>query len=145
MVLNLFYGVAHLSLFAERRGPLAHYHRTINKSTLSLHLSTNMSKQNMGFTIKHPILFNFCISNTTVSRLRDKLQCDFCSCMTFSTRLSILGRVVERVHLRSPSRVKFSRLRIFVSTCRRVENPHSHKYVLGKRSNYLSASFPTFA
>jgi len=33
---------------------------------------------------------------------------------------------------------------MFSFTCRRVENPDSHIYVLGKRSNYLRASFPTF-
>jgi len=32
---------------------VAHYHRTIEKSTLSLHLSTNMCKQNKDFMIIH--------------------------------------------------------------------------------------------
>ena len=121
---------------------VAHHHRTIEKSTLNLYSGTNMSKQNKCLTIIRRILFNFSITNT--SRLRDKLQCDFCSCVMFSTRLPILGCVVERTHLRSSSRVKLSRCRFFVFTCRRAENPHSHKYVLGKRSTFLRASFPTF-
>ena len=44
---------------------VAHHHRTIEKSTLSRHLGTNMSKQIMCFAIIHQILFNFSVSNTT--------------------------------------------------------------------------------
>jgi len=45
VVPNLFYTVAHLPLPAERRGPPSH--TTIEASNLSLHVGTNMSKQNM--------------------------------------------------------------------------------------------------
>ena len=51
---------------------------------------------------------------------------------------------MERAHLRSSSRAKSSRFRFFAFTCRRVENPDSHKYVLGRRCYFLRASFPTF-
>jgi len=43
---------------------MAHHHRTIEISPLSLYLGTKMSKQSMCFTIKHQILFNFSISNS---------------------------------------------------------------------------------
>jgi len=81
---------------------VAHHHRTIKKSTLSLHLSTNMSKQNEDLTIIHRILFNFSISNTSTGRLRDKHQSDFYSCVNVWCFRpdSILGYVVERAHLR---------------------------------------------
>ena len=57
--------------------------------------------------------------------------------MTFSTRFSILGYAVERPHLRSSA--KSSRFRFFIFTCRRVDNPDLHKYVLWKKSNFLRA------
>jgi len=113
VVPNLFYAVAHLSLSAERRGSPLQNNRIIH----SVLLGTNMSKQNMCFTITHHILFNFSISNK--SRPREELQCDFCSCVTFSTRLWILDCVMERAHLRSSSGVKLNRLWYFPFTCER--------------------------
>ena len=111
----------------QRRGPRSQN----NKKTysLSLRLGTNMSKQNMCFRSYDNT------SNFMQSRQRDKLWCDFCPCVTFSTGLWIIGCVLSRAYLSSSSTVKSGLFRFFVFTCRRVENPDSQKYVLGKRSN----------
>jgi len=79
----------------------------------------------------------FILASPTQRRLRDKLQWEFFSCVTFSTRLSIFCYVVVRAHLRSSA--KSSLFRFFIFTCRRVENPDSHKDVLWKRRNFLKA------
>ena len=122
-----------------KQNVVAHHHRTIEISPLSLHLGTNMSKQNMCLTIKH----RFCLilASASVNRLRDKLQRDFCSCVTFSTRLSILGCVGERAHL-----VLFFWSKaesIFYFHVQKGRESRSQKYVLGKRCNCLRDSFQT--
>ena len=77
---NLFYAVAHLSLPAERRGPPSH--TTIEKSNLSLHLGTNMSKQNM-FLWQY-IEFYLRLMSASHSRLRNRLSLWFLQlCVVF--------------------------------------------------------------
>ena len=120
---SLFYAVAHLSL---SRNVVAHHHRTIEKSTLSSF--RHKCAKNMCFTIK----FYSVLASATQSRPRDKLQSEFCSCVTFLTRLWLLGCVVERAHLKSSAGVKLNRFRYFAFTCRSVETPDLGKYVLGR-------------
>ena len=138
MVPNLFYAVAHLPLSAERRGPPSQNNRKIH----CLHLGTNMSKKNMCFTITHQILFNFSISNKKQTArgtsLRFLLLCD-----GFDKTVNSWLR-----YGKSASKIVFWRkvesVLIFSLHVRKVQNSDSHKYVLGKRSNYRRASFRAF-
>jgi len=123
--------MAHLPLPAERCGPPSQKNKKIDSQSSFRYKYEQTKYVLYGHTSK------FILASATQRRLRDKLQWDFCSCVTFSTRLSIFGYVMERAHLRSSA--KSSRFRFFIFTCRRVENPDSHKYVLWKRSNFLIA------
>jgi len=96
----------------------------------------------MCFTITHQNSFNFSMSNkkqtTRGTSVRFLLLCD-----VFDKTVNSWLR-----YRKSASKIVFWRkvesVSIFSFHVRKVQNSDSHKYVLGKRSNYRRASFQTF-
>jgi len=127
VVPNLSSAMAHLPLPAERCGPPSQKNRKIDSQSSFRYKYEQTKYVLYDHTSKHHQHKGDCKINFS----------GIFALVTFSTRLSIFGYVVERAHLRSSA--KSSRFRFFIFICRRVENPDSHKYVLWKRSNYLIA------
>ena len=137
---NLLYVVTHLPLSAERRGPPSQ-----NNKKICFQSSFRYKYEQT----KYVLYFN---TSIFISFLHQQHWAD---CEIASVWFLLLSGVFDQIAnswLRCGksaskivlSRVKSSRFPFFAFTCRRIDIPDSHKYVPGKSSNFLRASFTTF-